>query len=394
MITTVGPGKLVVHRPRGRQEDGQRARSLLSAAGVARALRQPNALPILAWLHLLPKVGFLVSYDHDPQTLKARISIVDAIEASGFHFSGRRLAKWRRCKEHDSLLVNTHTNSFFWWSQGYGGDVFDWIMRNTNCDFQTALERAAHGDYGVSVQLPPPDQPAFVQPDLPPDLHLRYHRALDPAARGWWKEQGADEEMVSRFFLGACDYHPIWMQPTYTIPVIVGGKLVNIRHRLANPPPTGDKYRPERAGLPTELFNSDILTADLAGVIIVAGEKKAIVLARFGLPAVSSTAGCGHWNDEWTTRLQFCRKVYIAFDPGEGEAAQRLAQRIGDRAFQVDLPGKPDDFLLRVAAKADVATAEQQFRTYLRCARPCVDADIWANRTGRNQWKKLRDLPR
>jgi len=218
---------------------------------------------------------------------------------------------------------------------------------------------------------------------------------LDAAARQWWYAQGVDDEIISRFFLGACDYHPIWRQPTYTIPVIVGGRLVNVRHRLAQPPTTGDKYRPERAGLPTELFNSDILTANLGGVVIVAGEKKVLVLARRGLPAISSTAGCGHWRDEWTTRLQFCRKVYIAFDPGEGEAAVKLAERIGERAWVVNLPEKPDDFILRIERERGFAAAEQTFRAYLSRARAHVNSDIWLSRNGgKSTWGKMRDLPR
>lgn len=329
--------------------------------------------------------------------LKRRISIVEAFEAMGERFQGPPAAKWRRGTVMSSLVVNTHAQT--WARYKYAdqhGDIFDLVMLTEGCSFPEAVDRVEQGRFGRLRELPSAVQslpPPFVQPDLPPDLHLRYHRALDAQARAWWYGQGVDDEIISRHFLGVVDYHPIWMQPTYSIPVIVAGKLVNIRHRLAHPPATGDKYRPERAGLPTELFNADILVPAQRGVIIVAGEKKVLVMARFGLPAVSSTAGCGYWNDEWTTRLQFCRKVYIAFDPGEGEAAMKLATRIGERAWLVDLPEKPDDFLLRVEREQGTKAAENAFRGYLKTARPHVNADVWAKRNGGSQWGKMRQLP-
>jgi hypothetical protein len=331
------------------------------------------------------------------ESLRRRVSIVEVFERMGEHFQGGAHTKWRRGKVMSSLVVNTQDNT--WARYKYAdqhGDIFDLVMLTEQCTFAEAIELVEQGHFGRLNDLPSAQLPVttFVQPDLPQDLHLKYHRNLDELDRTWWAAQGVNAESISRFWLGSCPYHDLWQQPTMTIPIIVAGKLVNVRHRLVHPPKTGDKYRPERAGLPMELFNSDILTPDLAGVIIMAGEKKVLVAWQYHLPAVSTTGGCGFWLDEFTTRLQFCRKVYVCFDPGEGEAAERLAQRIGERVWIVDLPEKPDDFLTRIAVEQDAAAAEAAFREYLRKARPYVNREVWAQRNGGSQWGKTRALPR
>lgn len=304
----------------------------------------------------------------DIEAMKRNVSIVELIRQSGLTVIGN--GNILTTKEHSSLAIWQNTNSYFWYSQGRGGSIFDWVMQTAHVDFPAAARLLEAGNYrSVTLPAPRPLQPA---PILAQDLHLRYHRNLDPTARAWWHAQGITDEGIARFFLGVCDFHPAWRQTTYTIPVIEDGKLLNVRHRLSAPLKPGDKYRPECAGIPASLFNADILTPDLAGVVLVAGEKKAIVLWQSGIPAISSTSGCGTWKPEWTTRLQFCRKVYLAYDPGESAAAWKVAAEIGERAFVVDLPDKPDDFIL--------AQSEAEFRRYLRLAEPFADREYWRRR--------------
>jgi DNA primase len=313
------------------------------------------------------------------ESLKRTIDIADLIERSGLTIVGS--GNILTTKEHSSLRIWRNTNSYSWFSQGHGGSIFDWVMHTDNVDFPEAARRLEDGDYRSTVQVPPtPPKPV---PVLLQDLHLRYNQALDTQARQWWYEQGITDDGIARFFLGVCNFHPYWRQTTYTIPVIEGGKLLNVRHRLSAPPKPNDKYRPETAGIPASLFNADILTPDLGGVVIVAGEKKAIVLWQYGIPAISSTAGCGVWKPEWTTRLQFCQKVYLAYDPGESTAAWKIATQIGERAFVVALPDKPDDFIL--------AQDAETFRTHLRAAIPVADRSYWQRQfpKGRPMWGKL-----
>lgn len=315
----------------------------------------------------------------DADELKRSISIADVVARTGLHVTGT--GNILTTEEHDSLKLYTRENTYFWYSQGHGGSIFDWVMQTAHVDFPAAARLLETGNYQhVTLPAPRPPQPA---PLLAQDLHLRYHRNIDPAARDWWHTQGITDEGIARFFLGVCDFHPYWKQTTYTIPVLADGQLLNVRHRLSAPPKPNDKYRPECAGIPASLFNADILTPDLGGVVVVAGEKKAIVLWQSGIPAISSTAGCGTWRAEWTTRLQFCRKVYLAYDPGESAAAWKVAAEIGERAFVMALPDKPDDLI--------AAQGESAFRHYLRHAEPFADREYWRRQIPNSKalWGKL-----
>jgi len=316
----------------------------------------------------------------EAEALKAQVRLEEVIEASSdIRLEGH--GRYRRAREHDSLVVDTQTGFYNWNSRGEAGDVFTWLQLHGRMTFPEACQALASGQYG-RVTLPadaPAPEPPLV---LPQDLHLRYHRSLDAEARAWWHGQGINDAAIARFFLGVCDFHPLYRQTTYTIPVIEAGQLLNVRHRLAAAQSARDKYRPERAGIGAALFNADILTPDLTGVVVVAGEKKVIVLWQHGIPAVSSTAGCGHWTAAFTTRLQFCQRAYIAFDPGESTAAWKLAEQIGERAFVAALPAKPDDFI--------TAEGAQAFRRCLREAEPYADRDYWWRQLdGRSPWGRL-----
>ena len=315
----------------------------------------------------------------DAERIRQRVRIEDVITRSGVELTGK--GRYLRSKRHDSLVVDTVAQMMNWNSRGIHGDVFTWLEETQHLTFAEAARQLEAGCVGISILPIAPARPVEPAPELRQDLHLQYYRNLDDPARQWWHGQGISDEGIARFFLGVCDFHPLYRQTTYTIPVIEQGKLVNVRHRLSAPSVPQDKYRPECAGLGAHLFNGDILTPELAGVVIVAGEKKAIVLWQSSIPAISSTAGCGHWPDEWTTRLQFCRKVYLAFDPGETAAAWKVAEKIGERAFVVNLSDKPDDYILAAGADA--------FRQQLREAEPYADRNYWHRQLpGRALWGK------
>lgn len=173
-----------------------------------------------------------------------------------------------------------------------------------------------------------------------------YHRNLDvvPGAREWWQAQGLFPDWQDHFHVGYCGRCPTDDEgrASYTIPVTDGGKLVNIRHRLVDAP-NGDKYRPHIAGLGASLFNIDALTTTAGPIMIVEGEKKAMVLQQYDFPAVA-IAGCRTWKREWTPRFDHADPVYIALDPDAMDSARKLAGVFNGRARVVALPCKADDF--------------------------------------------------
>ena len=190
--------------------------------------------------------------------------------------------------------------------------------------------------------------------------HLRYHDRLNQKALSYWLEEGIARDTVNQYLLGYCGRCPTDMKgrASYTIPVINGGKLKNIRHRLAGA--NGDKYRPHMAGLGTQLFNADKLKGR-SKILIVEGEKKSIVLDQFGFDAVA-ICGKRQFRKEWLPLFDG-KEVTVALDPDAQDSAYRLAG-IFERGKVASLPVKIDDMLVKYFATTEDLT------NFLRLARP------------------------
>lgn len=184
----------------------------------------------------------------------------------------------------------------------------------------------------------------------------RYHRLM--IDRSYWYGQGLSNATIDKFNLGWCPACPTCQaSPSHTIPVYYHGRLVSIRHRLAQPPTPGDKYRPEMAGLPAAIFNADILDKPDWMTVIVEGEVKAMVLSQYDLPALA-LPGAATFKEKWVRLFEKCRKIYVALDPGADDKARRIGEllaRAGRDTSEVrlcDLPDKPDDMIVKYHATA------------------------------------------
>lgn len=280
------------------------------------------------------------------EELKA-IPIAEVIAGSGL--TVERCGHWLTTVEHDSIRIFPRTNSYFWYQAGHGGTAIDWIINTQRVDFTRACEiLSQHRGQALHVYQPPPVAPP--PPPLDPELPTRCHQALTGDDIAWWERRHIFYPALLHFQLGvlADNYYGT----CYTIPVYEDGVLANLRLRLATPKRPQDKYRPYDVGRGTQLYNADCLTPDVKGVVIVAGELKCCVLWQYGIPAVSPTAGCGHWRPEWTARLQYCERVYVCYDPGETAGALHVMREIGDRARLVELDQKPDDYVACVGPGA------------------------------------------
>lgn len=183
----------------------------------------------------------------------------------------------------------------------------------------------------------------------------RYCEEMPDHARNWWRSEGIPDWAQTYLQLGYCPEKSVWFDgrqhvtPTYTIPVFdVGWNLVNLRHRLVNPPTSNDKYRPDRAGLPASLYFTNPEEKLHDHVIAVEGEKKAIVvwvtLEDYDTVSVVGLPGkCP--GESILSRLESASRVTILLDPDADPA--RIAQRLGQRVRIVRLPLKVDDAITR-----------------------------------------------
>jgi hypothetical protein len=195
--------------------------------------------------------------------------------------------------------------------------------------------------------------------------HLRYHQRglASPEAMAYWEGEGIRPVTVQLKLLGHCERCPTDREgrPSYTIPVINNNTLENIRHRLVGV--TSDKYRPHMPGLGIQLYNADALKDSSDSIVIVEGEKKAIVVEQAGFLVVG-IVGKRAFKREWLDAFARFRTIYVALDPDAKESARRLAALFDGRGRIVDLPLKIDDMIARYGAGPD------DIQAFLNVARP------------------------
>lgn len=186
-------------------------------------------------------------------------------------------------------------------------------------------------------------------------LHLHYHDQMKDWGRLAWLERGIDESFQGLWYLGACDDKSIMFKgaeyhtPTLTIPIMAQDfSVLNIKHRLMNPPKPNDKYRPEREGLGTfppflaypELgYNADVTW-------VIEGEIKSMVAATITPDCGWQFIGVPGKNGFEKIAEQLKGKdVIVVPDPGAEREAFEFAKKINSKWLV--LPEKIDDYIIR-----------------------------------------------
>jgi Zn ribbon nucleic-acid-binding protein len=172
-----------------------------------------------------------------------------------------------------------------------------------------------------------------------------YHQNLNGKTEYVTKRWGIEPETIATFKVGYCHACPTSScSDSITIPYYWRSNLINLRHRLNSPNGSG-KYRPEAKGLPTAIFNADIIQ-DEEWLVLVEGEFKAMVLQQNGLPVIG-IPGANNFKKKWLALFSRRQRVYVALDPGVEKSAMKIADNLSSGGIDtrlVTLPTKPDDF--------------------------------------------------
>ena len=184
---------------------------------------------------------------------------------------------------------------------------------------------------------------------------LDYNENLEsrPAFRQLWRARGVPDAYQDLWQLGgavgfACQTgQGRWITDTLTIPVReIGGEVVNVRHRLLNPPSPNDKYRPERPGLHAKPFICDPELTSPERVVVVEGEIKAAVLyVTLDDPKTQVIGLPGKTQFNSIAGMVGNETIYIP-DPG---AEHDWAQIVKGRGRMVIVSDKVDDMINRYA---------------------------------------------
>ncbi len=245
---------------------------------------------------------------------------MDLKELIGQDFTITGRGRWLRTLEHNSLVIDSQRQIFFWNSRGISGDAYAWLTRIKNIPPVEARRAVASEETVVFGKVPAKVEKAsvVVHKDL---VEIFYNNGKD--SREYWHYiRGYTDETIDRFRLG---FSGKW----YTIPIFVDGDFKNFQCRRESP----KRVRPWYKGIGALPFNfSSLQFADW--VVLTEGPVDAIMLRQHGVPAVSQTGGAGCWKPEWTPYFKDINRVYIVYDNDEAgyEGARRTAQAFGTKA--------------------------------------------------------------
>lgn len=144
-----------------------------------------------------------------------------------------------------------------------------------------------------------------------------------------------------------------YTSPTLAIPIFeaVTRRCMNVRHRILKPHRENDKYRPERAGLPSYPFVANVDEPIANKVLLVEGEKKAMVSWITAADARLQVIGIPGKSFLYVIAELMCDvdPLYVCLDPDvESNVAREFAEDFGkERTRLIELPEKIDDLILK-----------------------------------------------
>jgi hypothetical protein len=269
------------------------------------------------------------------------------------------------CPFHKEKTASFHVykEGFYCYGCNAHGDVFDLmafldkkpladVLKGQQIDPAAELERKIAYAKWAQERLQEEIQRAET---VLADLHKsriweKYSEQQTEWSRRWWETNGIPSFWQDWWKFGFIPQYIMgeYVTPAMTIPIFeTGWDCVNIRMRLVNPPQSGDKYRPYKAGLPAPMFLSDPDKPLANKTLVCEGEKKAAVafitaddptLQVVGLPGKNPS-------HRLVEKLKDCDPVYICLDPDADPTS--MAKEIGmERTRIIRLPQKIDDMIL------------------------------------------------
>jgi hypothetical protein len=241
----------------------------------------------------------------------------------GIRMTGNR---WGRGIKHDSLVVDTKTQKWFWNSRGIGGGVAEYMRLVRGYSGKDILQ--------FGYQFHPATEDEKLK-ETPSEKTVKLFHETGKENRLYWKKRLLKDETIDGFLLG-------YFEGFYTIPIYENGVLKNIQLRRDTPNKritywykTGETY----------LFNSGILPYT-DWVVMTEGTVEPIFLSQIGIPAVA-ICGANIWNPKWFTKFLGIRDIFYIEDndPAGRLASKKVAQNLGvDRVRVVRFYGQPPKY--------------------------------------------------
>lgn len=245
-------------------------------------------------------------------------SILKKLVGSRFNVVGS--GRYLKTLEHDSLVIDTEKDYFYWNSKGIRGTPLDWLVKIENFPLNTAKEILnsllfAVTEYDLKEEKAEENQSFDLNEDI---VEYFYENGL--TNREYWYKRKFTDRIIEEFKLG---YYNGW----YTIPIYVDGKLRNISMRRDFPRKAVKSFKKGVGPLP---FNFDIIK-HFSKIYFVEGPTDVISMVQNGLPAVCTNSGTHFFDDSWLHYFINVKTIFILFDNDEAgiSGARYMANKLG-----------------------------------------------------------------
>lgn len=235
--------------------------------------------------------------------------------------------RYLKTLEHDSLVIDTERQRFFWNSRNLYGGIYDWLIKVKGLSHEEAKEHKLQEPALLFDRAVEHKKDSIV---VMPELVEIFYNLGKQHREYWYNERGYTDETIDRFKLGYSGTG--W----HTIPIFVEGLFKNFQCRRENSRMMRPWYR-DLGALP---FNFGILNI-CSEVFLTEGPVDAIMLRQNGLPAVSQTTGAGARNvyGKYFEKFAKIEKVFIIYDNDKAgnHGAKQVAGVFGEKALIYNL---------------------------------------------------------
>jgi hypothetical protein len=173
---------------------------------------------------------------------------------------------------------------------------------------------------------------------LDPSIVENCHNAIPDHIRKYLNDRGITNEIIEKKKLGwGRFYGKNWI----TIPIAnIDGEYIFFKLRKdPNDKTIGAKYKVFPTGNQAEIYGRDNLTESGKDLVICEGEFDCMILEKFDIPAITSTAGAETFKKKWLSELDGFSFIHVALDKDEAgmKGSDKLITLLGDNLSRTDI---------------------------------------------------------
>lgn len=244
--------------------------------------------------------------------------ILESLISEDYELAGS--GRWLYTTEHDSLVIDSEKQIFYWNSRDIVGNAYTWLTEVKNMKYSEAIRLLKsygeyHGEF-IHVVKGKQEKDVVVYPAL---VDIFWTNGLNN--RDYWYRRALTDETINRYKLGAySDY--------YTIPFYQDGIFKDFQCRKDIPTKKIWHWYKHVGPL---LFNSDILTYT-DKVFLVEAPTSAMAMNQLGLMTISHNGGAEDWDIRWFKYFAYQKEIYILYDNDSAGrfGAIKVAKQLGE----------------------------------------------------------------